>query len=169
MSHLTFKPVEPPDLHHLNGAEGWLELGNHAEAERELELISPHLRAHPMVLKVRWQVHARARAWFMAVVIGETLVKLEPDNSFGWIHRSRALGEMKRTQEAWDKLWPAAVKFPQEPIIPYNLARYACQLGLLGQARRYLRKALTLGEGARLKSMAKDDPALKPIWNEIEA
>lgn len=43
-------PLEHPDVHHLRAAQGWLELGNHLEADKELERITPQLRAHPDVL-----------------------------------------------------------------------------------------------------------------------
>ena len=33
-------PLRPVDLHHLRAAEGWLELGNVAEAREELDNIS---------------------------------------------------------------------------------------------------------------------------------
>ena len=35
------------------------------------------------------------------------MVKLDPRRFTGWIHRSFALHEMKRTQEAYDELKPA--------------------------------------------------------------
>jgi hypothetical protein len=44
------KPLDLPDIHHLRAAQGWLELGNHLEANEELEKIAPALRAHPSVL-----------------------------------------------------------------------------------------------------------------------
>ena len=43
-------PLEHPDVHHLRAAQGWLELGNHLEADKELDEIAPELRAHPDVL-----------------------------------------------------------------------------------------------------------------------
>jgi hypothetical protein len=51
------KPLEPPDSIHLQAAQGWLELGDHIEASEELEKITPQLRAHPDVLKARWEVY----------------------------------------------------------------------------------------------------------------
>jgi hypothetical protein len=47
------KPIEPHDQRHLEAAEGWIELGNHLEANEELENITPEHRAHPAVLEVR--------------------------------------------------------------------------------------------------------------------
>ncbi|HXP63466.1 MAG TPA: hypothetical protein VN829_23385, partial [Dongiaceae bacterium] len=57
------KPLEPPDSLCLQAAQGWLELGNHVEADGELEKLAPELRAHPDVLKVRCEIHVAARKW----------------------------------------------------------------------------------------------------------
>ncbi len=161
------KSLETSDLHHLQAAEGWLELGNHLEANEELEKITPQVRAHPMVLVVRWKIYAQARKWDVCVDLAEALVKLAPDDPFGWIHRSYALHELKRTQEAWDRLLPAVEKFPSEWTIPYNLACYACQLGNLPEAKRWLQKALQIEDASKLKLMALDDPDLEPLWKNI--
>ena len=48
----TVKPLPPDDARHLQTAEGWLELGNHIEANTCLEQIAPELRAHPEVLEL---------------------------------------------------------------------------------------------------------------------
>ena len=66
------------------------------------------LRAHPDVLEVRWQVYAKAGKWEPCVDIGNALVKTAPERPFGWVHRSFALHELKRTKEASDLLVPAA-------------------------------------------------------------
>ncbi len=60
---------------------------------------------------------------------------MAPDEPPGWIHRSFGLHELGRTSEAEQLLLPAATKFPNEPIIPYNLACYACRLGNIEVAR----------------------------------
>ena len=50
------KPPEPPDSQHLEAAQGWLDLGDHVEANEELEHIEAKNRAHPDVLQVRWRI-----------------------------------------------------------------------------------------------------------------
>ena len=102
------KPLEPPNTHHLNSALGWLELGNHFEANAELENITPSLRSHPAVLEVRWQIFAKEKKWEACVDIGEAMVKLAFDLPESWINRSFALHELKRTQEAEESCanWP---------------------------------------------------------------
>jgi hypothetical protein len=65
---------EPPNTHHLRAAEGWLELGNAAEATGELEQIAPALQSRPEVLAIRWQIHARERNWEKCVEVADLLV-----------------------------------------------------------------------------------------------
>jgi len=57
------KPLEPPDCVHLQAAQGWLALGDHAKANEELEKMTPELLAHPAVLNVHWGVYASAKNW----------------------------------------------------------------------------------------------------------
>jgi hypothetical protein len=64
-------------------------------------------------------------------------------------------------------LFVAWQKFPLNPIIPYNLACYACQLGRLKNAWGWLEEAFEVGDSKALKLMALDDPDLEPLWAEI--
>jgi hypothetical protein len=63
------KRLEPPDSIHLNASIGWLGLGNHLEANEELEQITPQMRVHPDVLEVRWQICAKEKKWEACVDI----------------------------------------------------------------------------------------------------
>lgn len=157
------KCLEPPDVHYLKAAEGWLELGNHLEAYEELKKIGVQQRFHPLVLLVRWEIYAKGKHWEFAHTIAQGLVALVPDEPRGWISRSFALHQMKRTQEAWYALLPAAEKFPQNPAVAYDLACYACQLGRFDEAKKWLEKAIKLGDANRVKRMALGDPDLEPL------
>jgi len=159
--------LQPPDIHHLLAASGWIDLGVQAEASTELEQISPTLQGHPEVLKVRWSILAASAKWKEAIDIASRIRHLAPDESFGWIHTAFALHESKRTQEAFDVLFPALEHFPKCETIPYNLACYTAQLGNLAEARTWLKKAIKIGQSKQIKSMALDDPDLKPLWSEI--
>jgi Flp pilus assembly protein TadD len=103
----------------------------------------------------------------MAVKVAQAVLELEPEQPFGWIHRSFALHELRRTQEAWDGLLPVAEIFPDEPIIPYYLACYACRLGRLSEARSWLGKAFEAGDRDRVRSQALADPDLEPLWEQV--
>lgn len=161
--------LQPPDTHHLSAAEGWLELGNHHEALNELNLVSPAEQGRVEVLGLRWSVSAQLKLWESCVTIAERIIELSPKDEFGWIHRSYALHELKRTSEARDLLLSALKRFSKNETIPYNLACYECQLGNLDEARDWLRRAMKLRKPARIKTQALEDPDLKPLWKEIES
>ena len=162
----TMKPLELPDRHHLRAAQGWLELGNHAEANEELELIAPELRAHPDVLEIRWHIYAHANKWDACVDIAAAIIKLDPKRHDAWIHRSVALHKLNRTQEAFDQLLPVGRKFRKVWLIPYNLAGYCAQLGRLVECQVWFKQAMAIDEQAA-KALAIDDPDLKPLWDSM--
>jgi hypothetical protein len=70
-------------------------------------------------------------------------------------------------QAARDPLIPAADKFPRNPIIPYNLACYECQMDRLKDAWNWIKLAISLGVSKEFKLMALDEPKLKPLWLAI--
>jgi tetratricopeptide (TPR) repeat protein len=160
-------PLGPPDRRFLEAAEGWLELGNPAEAHAELERIAPNQRAHPEVLMVRWTLSADAKQWENCLDLADAILGAIPDQEVGWVFRSFALHELKRTQEAFDQLRPAADTFPGVWTIPYNLACYAAQLGQLQDSKAWLAKAMALDEKV-VRRAAEDDPDLKPLWDSVK-
>ncbi len=152
---------------HLEAAEGWLGLGNPAEADEELAQLRPSLASHPSVLPLRWQVYAEQKKWEAALDIAAALMKLAPESVFGWVHRSYCLHELGRTLEARENLLPVLEKFPDDALMRYNLACYECQLGHLDRAMDWLHKAFQLGDPNKFKSMALDDPDLGPLTKRI--
>lgn len=166
---MKVKALDPSVIHRLNAAEGWLGLGNVAEAVQELDGIPDAVCQHPAVLEVRWQICAQQKKWDAGKEIARAIVSEMPDFAGGWLHLSyatrRATGGS--VQAAWDVLFPVAKKFPGVPLISYNLACYACQLGQKDVARQWLQNAFVAGDAARFKLMALQDSDLKPLWNEI--
>ena len=79
------QPLKSPDSHYLSAATGWLELGNHLEANAELENIMASLRAHPDVLELRWQIYAKAEGWLECIDIARAIIKTAPKRPFGWV------------------------------------------------------------------------------------
>jgi tetratricopeptide (TPR) repeat protein len=163
----TMDSLERHDLLHLNAAEGWLGLGNSAEAADELAQITPAMRSHPDVLTMRCEICAQAKRWEECAEAAETILKIGPKNSFALMRRSFALHELKRTQEALEKLLPAVDLFPKVIVIPYNVACYECVLGNMEQAKRWLSEAFNLAHKqkcfAAWRSQALDDPDLEPL------
>ena len=115
------------------------------------------------VLEVRWDIYAKVKNWEACLDIGKAMVKLDSRRFTGWINRSFALHELKRTQEACDQLHEGLYRFRDESLIWYNLACYACVLGDMARTRKMLDKAIELG-GDRVKLQALDDPDLLGVW-----
>jgi len=162
------EPLEPPDCHHLSAAEGWLELGDPVEAASELRQISPPWSAHPAVLELDWQINAHGHQWSVCLELAGRQIQISPELPAGWIHRSYALHELKRTAEARAQLLPAIILFPDEAILTYNLACYECCLGNLADARQWLKKTFAHKNGLPWRLAAQEDLDLQSLWSEIE-
>jgi predicted Zn-dependent protease len=161
--------LEPPDSHFFLAASGWLDLGNPAEARLELERISHEQRENPDVLELDWAIHVAEKNWSPALKAAEKIVKTAPERPSGWLHLAYAQrrAEGGGLETAWNTLLPASVKFPKEPVIPFNLACYACQLGNLDDARQWLDRAMAIGGKQAITKMALNDPDLEPLWVEL--
>ena len=161
--------LTPPDSHHLTAAIGWMELGNPAEAMQELDRISEQYQRRPEVLELRWAALAERRDWASALQVAAELVDASPERPNGWLHRAYAARRAPggSLEAAWEVLRPAVEKFPQEELIPYNLACYACQMQRLDEAREWLRLALATAKKNRFRAMALEDEDLRPLWREI--
>jgi hypothetical protein len=161
--------IPPPESHFLSAAEGWLMLGDSQSAEAELGLITADYAEHPDFLEVRWRLSAVRKEWETALGIARQLVQSVPDRSIAWINQSYSLHELRQTDQAWNLLLPMADRFPKEPTIPYNLACYACQLGLLQDCRHWLRRAARIGSRVEILNSALLDPDLAPLRHELKS
>ncbi len=161
--------LEPPDTYYVSGAQGWLGLGNAAEARVELTQVSAAQRRHPDVLEVQWLICAEQQEWAEGLEVARALIEVAPERVSGWLHQSYALRRVpgSAVQQAWDALLPVYSKFPKEPIVSYNLACYACQLGQLDAARVWLKKAFAIDRSEAFRQQASTDPDLEPLWPEV--
>ncbi len=166
---VAMRRLEPPDVHHFHAAQGWLGLGARADAWLELDAISPPNQHHPAVMDLRWTMHVEAREWDAALKVAGDMLVHAPGRADSWLHHAYALrrashGSLAQARAA---LEPAAKKFPKEPVIPYNLSCYACQLHKLEEARSWFQLALKAGKKSELKRMALADSDLQALWEEI--
>ena len=155
--------MELDDQEHYDTAQGWLELGNLAEAEAALDRISPGIREQPAVLEIRFHICAQTDRWDEAYELGKDCLFIQPDGLGGPVLLAHALHKLGRSQEAYATLRPVCDAFPHESGPPYNLARICCALGQVEEARQWLAKALEIG-GAELKLQALDDEELAAVW-----
>jgi len=161
--------LAPPDTFCFSAAAGWLELGNVAEAEAELSQLSPQAALDPDVLELKWLVCAEQAKWQEGLKAAQKLMEVAPNRPTGWLHSAYALRRLPdgSLQEAWEALLPAHRKFPRESLIPYNLSCYACQMGDMEEARKWLRKAVDCDGIEAIRKIALADKDLEPLWDEI--
>ena len=160
-----------PDVHHLKSAVGWLELGNPAESLVELDAIGKALQEHADVLETRWLALAQLQRWEEAVATGQALVAAAPERSVSWLHHAYALRRASNGGliAAFNALSLVAARFPKEPIIPYNLACYTCQLRHdATETMAWLQKAISAGKRKEIIAMALKDPDLEPLHADIK-
>ena len=121
--------------------------------------------AHRDVLALRLMVLQKAGNWQKAQAAAAHLVTLEPTDP-GWTialaYATRRADSIERAQEI---LRDARITYPEEALIHFNLACYACQLGQLDEAREYLHAAFSLDSS--MKKQALEDEDLKVLWPEI--
>ncbi|MDB6124116.1 MAG: hypothetical protein JWQ71_3109 [Pedosphaera sp.] len=158
------QPLDFPEIFYLLAAEGWVELGNPAEANAELEKIPRKFRSHPDVLNIKWAIHAKEENWNRCLKIATTLVKTARRRSRSWLQYSIALYRLHRTEKAYDNLVQVVNKFPDDWIMRYELACFCAQLGKLEEAWNWLDQACQVGVAKAVKRMAVTDPDLEPLW-----
>ena len=157
-----------PSRFHVQAAEGWLSLGNVEEARKELSHLPEKWQPHPYARHVYWELLAFEKQWREALTTADNLVNEAPGYVSGWIDKAYALHELDRTQEAQACLLSIVDRFPKTPIIPYNLACYACRLGHPDEARQWLDQACKIGDAKQIKAMALQDKDLEPLWPDFQ-
>ena len=167
--------LDASDVVRLRAVQGWLELGMAADAASELAALPDRCRDHPLVLDTAWSVAAAQDRWADAYGVGRRLVELHPMLESGWIHRSFAARRMPggSVEQALAQLLPAATRFPDMPLIPYNLACYLATLGRVDEAWRWYteaerRESRREGNPDLLRLQALGDPDLTPLRERIQ-
>jgi hypothetical protein len=153
-----------PDAHYLLAAEGWLELGDSAAANQELEQITPALRAHPDVLLLRWHLCAQAKQQRPCLALARNLTRRRPTDPRGWIVLAQTFYLFGHLPKAYQTAVSKVNSFPTAWPLLYDAARYSCLLGKRHQAQKYLRLAMASGDKRALKRRALADPDLVGLW-----
>ena len=149
----------------LNAAIGYLELGMLEEAAGELENLSPEDRTSSEVLGVRMEIYRSAKKWSLMEVVARELWKRYQDepiylNNLAWVVRRQESIEAAQTI-----LLEGFERFPNDAMTNYNLGCYACLLGDMDNAKRFVGEAIKLD--SKYKLMALDDGDLEPLWDSF--
>ncbi len=133
------------------------------EAARVLEEIDPEDRARIEVLGARVDCYIAAKNWSMAAEAAGHLVEAEPENADGWINLAYATRRAQSLETAEALLLQAQKLHPDNAIIAFNLACYACVTGRLEEARTRLEHAMQLD--TKIRKLALQDKDLEPLRN----
>jgi tetratricopeptide (TPR) repeat protein len=148
----------------LEWARECLKNGRSLEAGIKIERISPDMRTHPDVLKLRYEIFKHEHRWHAAFDTAVAYSKKRPNDVEGWLGQAICLHEMKLSQRALNTLLHIVDRFPESEMIPYNIALFTCELGRLEQAKRWMFKALELCPNRqRLILKAMNEPDLEPL------
>jgi lipopolysaccharide biosynthesis regulator YciM len=158
--------MDPQFQRRLLAASGFAELSLFQEAVEELQELPESSKELPTVLVVWLEVYQHWRKWSEAESIATRLMEMEGDEPSWPIALAYAIRRSRGLVFAHEILLQAGEKFPECGTIQFNLACYCAQLGKLDEARERLRRAIQLDKG--FAAMAKSDPDLKPIRQEID-
>ena len=136
------------------------------EADAELDLIDPFLRAAPEVLSVRTHIYRGLKRWELMHTVAKKLAEFDPDEVGFVISYAFASRRALSIEIAREILLKAVRRFPREAIIYFNLACYECQLGRLEAAKSLLNKAFEIEPESRAAAL--DDEDLRPIWDSLQ-
>ena len=146
----------------LNASIGFLELGMLEDAAGELEKLSPEDRTSSAVLGVRMEIYRVARNWSLMEVVARELWKRHQDDPVYWINFAWATRRSESIEAAQTILLEGFERFPNDAMTNYNLGCYACLLGDMDNAKRFVGEAIKLD--SKYKLMALDDPDLESLW-----
>lgn len=157
--------LDPPDRHHREAALQYCELGMFDDANAELEQIDAFNRAAPEVLAVSVAIFHGLKKWDALRVVTAKLAEFEPTNVQWTVSLAYGTRRAVSIEAAKEILLAALPRFPDEAIIPFNLACYLCQLGKLDKAKGYLIRAFTIDDDWRRAAL--DDKDLEPLWDSL--
>ena len=149
----------------IQAAIGYLELGMLDEAAGELENLPPEDRTSSAVLCARLEIYRSAKNWTLMEVVARELWKRYPDDSAYWINLAWVVRRKDSIEAAQTILLEGFERFPNDAMTNYNLGCYACLLGDMDNAKRFVGEAIKLD--SKYKLMALDDGDLEPLWDSF--
>ncbi|MES2308215.1 MAG: hypothetical protein V4507_05085 [Verrucomicrobiota bacterium] len=156
------------EAYFLEAAQGFLELTMPKEALKELERLSAEHQEDLEVLTLKTNAHMRLKQWKKGLVYGNRGCELYPHDPRNFIQSAFCLHELKKTEEAKQRLLGGPPGIKSIPEFYYNLACYEVALGELDNAKRHLSRAFRMEDrGEYLRKAAREDEDLKVLWNDL--
>ncbi|MBL9129664.1 MAG: hypothetical protein JNG86_00585 [Verrucomicrobiaceae bacterium] len=142
----------------IAAAQGYVELGLHAEAREELSALPVDAHSRVDVIEITLLCLMGEKRWEEAFALAANLCEKEPAEPGGFIHAAFCLHEMDRTAEALDFLGRGPATLRTKPVYYYNMGCYHAKLGQLHKALRYLSQSFEMDD--TLRGYARKDPDL---------
>ena len=151
----------------LEWSAEYLSTGNPQAASSKLEKISPVFRSHPEVLEMQFKIFQQEKRWRAALDTARKYSQIAPEKVNGWLAQAASMHEMEMTEPAMDTLIPLVTMFPNEHLIPYDIACFASRLGRLEEAQQWLNRAFNIGGKAKLLKKVLTEPDLEPLRHHL--
>lgn len=149
----------------IAAAQGYIVLGLHAEARREITALSPDKMNRPDVIELQVLCSMGEEDWSGALEHARRLCSLEKDEPGGFIHAAYCLHELGRTDEALSTLRNGPPSLRKKAVYFYNLGCYSARLGLVEEALLMLEQAFAKEPG--LRKAARKDPDLAALREQL--
>ena len=159
-------PVSPSTQHLLDGALGWLELGNNVEARNELEKLPRDQRATPKCSSSAAVSTGRRRSGTIST-LAESCYSAHPQEPQFLIDWAWAEYKLDRREHAAVMLLRESKRFPDSEPLAYDLAVVLASLDRMAEARDWLAKAFErASEPEKLKLRGLEQPELEKVWTQ---
>jgi len=149
--------------HHINAAQGYLELGMFQRSWDELEAVEPTDRARFEVLAMRLTVLQHMERWQMGAEIARGAQRRYPEEGMLYLLGSYHIRRSEDLPTAFDFLSAGEKYLENEGCYWFNMACYHCQLGRLDETRECVKRAVELDRKYQL--MVLEDEDLRPMWD----
>lgn len=146
----------------IEAAIGYAGLGMPIEAFGELEEIPAAKRAHPRVLKARFEVCRAARQWELGAEIARHLSGLEPDDPLHVVNLALCARHLEGPAAAAEILSAAVDRWPDVASMRIGLAVDLCACARIEEAKAQIKQATAIDK--QLRAVVLDHPGLAAVW-----
>ncbi len=150
----------------LSYANGYRELGMFKESLEELSRLPEQLATRIQTLQMKLAIYFDAKDWHAAECTAKEITMREPNDPGHFVNLAFATRRSKSIQDANAILLSTVERFPNESIVHYNLACYACMEGDLETAKDRLVKSISLDPS--YLNTAKSDTDLAALTDWLE-
>jgi len=146
-------------------AVGYLELGMAEDAALELSRLSDEEKRLTEVFQLSCEIHMVTKSWVEMEEVARELSVRSPNDPEVLVSLAYATRRCRDINEAEHILLAAVEKYPEHPLVQYNLGCYAAQLGRLDEALSRVKKAISFDHA--FEAMALSDSDLELIRDSL--